>query len=300
MMIPVLWRSTTGEDFVPDFGATVPLAFPALSPFTASLLQEGAAGFRSVSDGPAEPLALESVGPDVLRLEDDRTVRLVFSGPAVTGELWPLVRSALVLPLASVSAAWCPVRLDFTGYAPVCTSGAATLLRRQSPAERLSDLVQAGGCDLHIHTVASDGTDTPEELFVRVRERRLRSFAITDHDVLSSLEPMARLVAAGRAEAADPDWPVFVPGVEISVSEGRELHVLGYFPFGGHERLEAFLQEQRDARHSRNVAMVRQLRSLGYDVTLETGRPRPGRRRPDAGRIASDGERIHRLDPRGL
>jgi mutator protein MutT len=61
----------------------------------------------------------------------------------------------------------------------------------------------------------------------------------------------------------------FVPGIELSIQEDRELHLLGYFPLGGHEALEPFLREQREMRRLRNREMVEALRALGIDVTQE-------------------------------
>ncbi len=146
-------------------------------------------------------------------------------------------------------------------------------------AARLDELVRDGGCDLHLHTHASDGTYSPEELYSRIKINRLKSFAVTDHDVMQSLPVIALLVASDCAAAQvepskmdganHPDCPIFVPGVEISVSEDRELHLLAYFPLGGAENLEPFLEAQRQARHRRNIAMVEQLNQLGYPFTLD-------------------------------
>ncbi|SHM25484.1 hypothetical protein SAMN05660826_00555 [Caldanaerovirga acetigignens] len=38
-------------------------------------------------------------------------------------------------------------------------------------------------CDLHCHTVRSDGYDTPEELIINAKEAGLKVVAITDHDI---------------------------------------------------------------------------------------------------------------------
>lgn len=140
-------------------------------------------------------------------------------------------------------------------------------------SEQLDALVRAGGCDLHLHTTASDGTHTPAELFNRVQENQLRCFAVTDHDVMQSLPEMVKLVeqACRNSSPADSkqNCPIFVPGVEVSVSEGRELHLLAYFPLGGENLLDVFLQTQQNARHARNLAMVERLNQLGYVVTLD-------------------------------
>ena len=39
--------------------------------------------------------------------------------------------------------------------------------------------------DLHLHTTASDGSDTPAELIRKARERGIDVIAITDHDTLA-------------------------------------------------------------------------------------------------------------------
>ena len=49
--------------------------------------------------------------------------------------------------------------------------------------------------DLHIHTVASDGRWTPEQVVVEVQARDIGLFAIADHDSVASVslaETLAR------------------------------------------------------------------------------------------------------------
>ena len=36
--------------------------------------------------------------------------------------------------------------------------------------------------DLHMHSTVSDGTDTPEEILVKVKEAGIDMFSLTDHD----------------------------------------------------------------------------------------------------------------------
>ncbi len=75
--------------------------------------------------------------------------------------------------------------------------------------------------DLHIHTVASDGTWTPAETVAAVRAAGVGLFAVTDHDTVASVALTGRLAAeAGLG---------FLPGVEISVTlAGHLFHILGY------------------------------------------------------------------------
>ncbi len=75
--------------------------------------------------------------------------------------------------------------------------------------------------DLHIHTTASDGTDTLPELLSKVRDKGIGLFSVTDHDNIKAAEQMPAELGSGD--------PVFVSGVEISCrdTEGR-YHILGY------------------------------------------------------------------------
>ena len=43
--------------------------------------------------------------------------------------------------------------------------------------------------DLHIHSTASDGTDTPEQILEKISEvGGVKIFALTDHDIISGVE----------------------------------------------------------------------------------------------------------------
>lgn len=116
--------------------------------------------------------------------------------------------------------------------------------------------------DLHLHTNVSDGQDTPEELAMRCREAGISVFAVTDHDTT------AGWIAAERA--ASDHGLAFVRGVEITaVLDGRDVHVLGYFPSGSVPMLDEFLEEQRQHRVSRVYAIAERLESLGCSIDVD-------------------------------
>ena len=77
--------------------------------------------------------------------------------------------------------------------------------------------------DLHLHTTASDGSDTPSELLALAREAGLEVISITDHDTL-----------AGCIEAINiPQNDVkIITGIEFSChysnDEDFDCHILGY------------------------------------------------------------------------
>lgn len=149
--------------------------------------------------------------------------------------------------------------------------------------------------DLHTHTTASDGTDTPAELVAKAASAGLDVLAVTDHDT-----------TAGWAEAAAarPDGLVIVPGAEIScvyvdeVSSRRiSLHLLGYLFDPDDAALRSERARLRESRRNRGRAMVANLQADGVPVTWErvsefaaggaVGRPHIGRALVEAG-VAPD------------
>lgn len=115
--------------------------------------------------------------------------------------------------------------------------------------------------DLHTHSTASDGTDTPAELVANAAAAGLDVVALTDHDTV-----------AGHAEAiaALPEGLTLVTGAELSCRiDGVSLHMLAYL-FDPHEPELARERELvRDDRVPRAQAMVLRLQELGVPVTWE-------------------------------
>ena len=116
--------------------------------------------------------------------------------------------------------------------------------------------------DLHTHTAASDGTDSPSALVERAAALGLAAVAVTDHDTQSGV---AEALAAGAR------WGVEVlPGVELNCGyRDYGIHILGYFPQAENPRTAALCRwavEQRDARNARIAAAMR---ADGVDISLE-------------------------------
>ncbi|MGK5545099.1 PHP domain-containing protein [Streptomyces sp. URMC 127] len=118
--------------------------------------------------------------------------------------------------------------------------------------------------DLHTHSTASDGTDTPAELVRNAAAAGLDVVALTDHDGVG-----------GHAEAiaALPAGLTLVTGAELSCRlpgpDGFSVHMLAYL----FDPLEPELARERDLvrddRVPRARAMVAKLNELGVPVTWE-------------------------------
>lgn len=92
-------------------------------------------------------------------------------------------------------------------------------------------------CDLHLHTLRSDGACPPDEVVAMCAQRGLAIIALTDHDVPPSLP-------AGSIHVGDRTLR-HIHGAEISaVYEGRERHILAFFPGEMPASFRAFLQER--------------------------------------------------------
>ncbi|MET9602406.1 PHP domain-containing protein [Streptomyces sp. NPDC006459] len=126
--------------------------------------------------------------------------------------------------------------------------------------------------DLHAHSTASDGTDTPAELVLAAAGAGLDVVALTDHDTVRG---------HGEAIAALPAGLTLVTGAELSCrldGVGVGVHMLAYL-FDAEE--PEFARERelvRDDRTPRARTMVGKLQDLGVGVTWE-----------QVARIAGDG-----------
>jgi len=131
--------------------------------------------------------------------------------------------------------------------------------------------------DLHTHSRASDGTQTPAELMHAAARAGLDVVALTDHDTAGGWAEAER--AAGEAGVT------LVRGIEISTRyRGRGVHLLAYLPDPTFPPLVEQLDRILAGRSSRVPAMIERLRTAGVDIehddvrraaqgTAATGRP---------------------------
>jgi len=123
--------------------------------------------------------------------------------------------------------------------------------------------------DLHTHSSASDGTDTPGDLVRGAARAGLDVVALTDHDAMSGWGEALRV--------ADEVGITLVPGLEISTRfHHRGVHLLGYLPDPTHPPLVDELDRILDGRAARTPAIVAALREHGVDISEEDVRRESG------------------------
>lgn len=112
--------------------------------------------------------------------------------------------------------------------------------------------------DLHTHSTASDGTDSPASLVRGAAAAGLDVVALTDHDT-----------TRGHAEAAAavPEGLTLVTGAELSCRlDGVGLHMLAYLFDPEEPELLRERELVRDDRVPRARAMIARLQELGVPV----------------------------------
>lgn len=117
--------------------------------------------------------------------------------------------------------------------------------------------------DLHVHSNASDGSLTPDEVVTLARDAGLRYFALTDHDTVDGVEN-----ALKKAEEY-PEIDV-IPGIELSCYyKKREIHIIGLFVDYTDDTFLKELQKMKQAREDRNKKMVQLFVDAGIPLTIE-------------------------------
>ena len=114
--------------------------------------------------------------------------------------------------------------------------------------------------DLHIHTTASDGADSPRVLAEKVAAAGLELFSVTDHDTVAGALEMEKIV---------PEGVRYIRGVEFScVSPAGKCHILGYGYDPEHPAFRGALEEGRRLRLEKLDRRLEQLkRDHGIELT---------------------------------
>ncbi|GLW69018.1 phosphatase [Kitasatospora phosalacinea] len=144
--------------------------------------------------------------------------------------------------------------------------------------------------DLHAHSNASDGTDSPAELVANAVAAGLDVVALTDHDTVSGYGAAAAAVAGTGL--------VLVPGAELSCQvDGISMHLLAYLFNPAEPAFAAERELVRTDRFRRGRAIVERCRELGAPISWEqveriagdgsVGRPHIASALVEAGVVAS-------------
>ena len=124
------------------------------------------------------------------------------------------------------------------------------------------------GVDLHTHTTASDGSDSPTELVSAAAALGLSAVAVTDHDTTEGLAEAETVASRAGIE--------LVRGLELSLEWGPGAMHLLVLLIEDPDYLSSRLGRVREGRARRNLEVMERLRSQGVDVTMEEVREEGG------------------------
>ncbi|MBO6134026.1 MAG: PHP domain-containing protein [Lachnospiraceae bacterium] len=112
--------------------------------------------------------------------------------------------------------------------------------------------------DLHMHSRASDGTDSIAELLENIRRAGINIFSVTDHDTIDGTLEMESIV---------PKNMRFIRGIEFSCKTAAgKCHILGY---GFDSENEDFKQMLEEGRMRRRNKLERRLEFLKSEFGIE-------------------------------
>jgi len=117
--------------------------------------------------------------------------------------------------------------------------------------------------DLHVHSIISDGMDTPSEIIRKAKRIGLDALALTDHDCIAGLEEAE--LEAHRLGVK------FVKGIEFSVTYGdnRLIHILGLGINPDNEVFSKLYAEYRKSRSNQIHHIFEGLNKRGIYPVME-------------------------------
>jgi predicted metal-dependent phosphoesterase TrpH len=121
--------------------------------------------------------------------------------------------------------------------------------------------------DLHTHSNASDGTDSPSQLVDKAISRGLDVLALTDHDTIGGWEEASNRLLHHPSQNSLQ----LVLGSEISCqdSHGVSIHMLGLLFDPNYQPLAIELEKTRENRLFRMERIVERLNEAGIEITIE-------------------------------
>jgi predicted metal-dependent phosphoesterase TrpH len=154
--------------------------------------------------------------------------------------------------------------------------------------------------DLHSHSTASDGTDTPQELIGNAVAAGVTTLALTDHDTTGGWAEAEQALADAGAGFTLIRGTEFSARYDAPSGERTNLHLLGYLFDPAAEGLRAERAALRDSRLHRGEAMVDALVAGGYPISWQqvltiadggsVGRPHIAQALQQAGIVGSTDE----------
>ncbi len=116
--------------------------------------------------------------------------------------------------------------------------------------------------DLHIHSIYSDGSLSPKDIVLNIKQKNLKGFSLTDHDTIDGLEEAKNYSQINNL--------FFIPGIEFGINfMEQEVHILGYFIDEKNTELIKLTDSLKDSRVKRIERILNKLNELKIPITMD-------------------------------
>lgn len=122
--------------------------------------------------------------------------------------------------------------------------------------------------DLHIHTLYSDGLAEPADIVACAKDLGYETIAVTDHDGTGGV---------GEAQDAGKLHGIrVIAGIELATetADGIGFHILGYGFDTEDKKFRETVDRLKQYREERNEALVKVLKDMGCNMTMDELRAR--------------------------
>jgi len=163
----------------------------------------------------------------------------------------------------------------------------------------------SGFVDLHVHTIYSDGTYTPEGIICMAAKENISVLAITDHDNVAGIAKAQRIAKEYGIKV--------IPGIECTTTfdapQKGTRHILGYNIDPENEEIKKYVARHKADRYEKVESMLKKLRALGIHISMREvvqfclngslGRPHIARALIEKGYVSSKNEAFERYIGKG-
>lgn len=116
--------------------------------------------------------------------------------------------------------------------------------------------------DLHLHTIASDGSFTSKELVQEAKKKDLAAIAITDHDTVAGVE---EAIKAGEEMGVE-----VIAGIELTTYyQGQRVDILGYYIDYRDQELLKIIDNLQNSRQIRAQKILDKLANLEIELDFK-------------------------------
>lgn len=119
--------------------------------------------------------------------------------------------------------------------------------------------------DLHIHSIYSDGDNNPAKIYQLIKDKKIKTFSLTDHDEIMGTREMKKIVDKDNSNI------MFIPGVELTakVDHGR-MHILGYDFNPDDENMSKVLKDKKEL-DIYNFMLQKDLLTKQFNISFDNG-----------------------------